>query len=651
MLAAKFLFFRVIRLIALTLLIFSFSQVSAPAWALGSGKDPFEQNLSIVFEKINIDPKELAQFMDQHITERMEKYDVPSYTVSVVQNGNIIFAKGYGYADIEKMIPVDAEQTLFRICSVSKLFVWTAVMQLAEQNRVDLNADINTYLHDFQIPGTFPEPITLAHLLTHTAGFDKRDQGELGNSLDQESTMLAFLKREMPKRVYPPGQIHIYSNYGTILAVHIIERVTGMPFNDYLEENIFEPLGMDRSTSRQTLPPELAGDMAVGYYWLTGFPQGEPGEFEILTPSGGITSNALDMARFMMAHLGNEGVGSRPILQTETMDRMHATQFSFDPRLPGYTFGFFETYRNGQRLIFHNGGSAQFSATVTLIPEHNIGLFEAYTGGKKGTGFLRVDFVDHYFPPADVEVGQPGSISSPDIQSFQGIYRTAQISRATFEKTIKFLDFGSKVTANEDGTLSVKDSRWIHIEPLTFQKEGGSDLLVFKTKDGSLDSVINYLFIDNEALEKLKWYELWMFQYGFLAICLLIFLIAFFALPITTLIQRKRGVQPATSQRVGMWLSWSVCAVNIGFLAFVSIEVFSAVFFGFSALQKMFFLLPFLSLLLSAISTVMMVINLTREKSIQSWKLSARIYVLLIAAAGVAFTWWLDYWNLFGFRF
>jgi len=611
----------------------------------------FAQQIPEEIERIKIDPDELTRYMDQLIRERMHKYEVPSLSVSVVQDGKIIFAKGYGYADIEKTVPVDAEQTLFRICSVSKLFVWTAVMQLVEQNQLDLNANINTYLHDFQIPDTFAEPITLAHLLTHTAGFDKRDQKDIGNSIDEESTMKEFLKREMPKRVYPPGQIHIYSNYGTILAAYIIETVSGMPFNDYLEENIFAPLGMYRTTSRQTLPPNLSGDMAVGYYWQTGFPEGEPGEFEILTPSGGITSNAIDVAKFIIAHLGTEEVGSQPIIQSETMDLMHETHFRSDPRLPGYTYGFFETYRNGQRLIFHNGGSTQFSANVTLIPEQNIGLFEAYSGGKKGIGFLYGDFVDHYFSRTDVEVGQHEYFSSPDIQTFQGIYRTVQISRASFEKTIKFLDFGDKVTINADGTLTFHDSRWVRIEPMTFQKEGGTDLLVFRSMDSSLKDDIQYLFIDNEAFEKLKWYELWMFQFGLLAVCLLIFLAACFALPVTTLIERKHRIQPPTSQRFGVWLSWTVSLVNLTFLGFVSIQLFYAVFFGFSAIQKILFLLPLLSLLLSIISTVMLVLNLIKGKSAPSWKPTARTYIVLVAVAGFAFTWWLNYWNLLGFRF
>ena len=102
---------------------------------------------------------------------RWQEHHIPGAAVSVVKDGRLFFAKGYGYADLENGIPVDPEQTVFRIGSVGKLFTWTAVMQLAEQGKLDLDADINAYL-DFRIPDTYPQPVTLKHLMTHTAGFE-----------------------------------------------------------------------------------------------------------------------------------------------------------------------------------------------------------------------------------------------------------------------------------------------------------------------------------------------------------------------------------------------------------------------------------------------------------------------------------------------
>ncbi len=597
-------------------------------------------------DQIKIDPIELGQFMDKLVNERMEKFNVPGYTVSVVQDGKVIFAKGYGYADANKTVQVDSEQTLFRIGSVSKLFVWTAVMQLVERNQVDLNANVNKYLGDFQIPDTFPQPITLANLLTHTAGFDKRDQGELSPVSDQSFDLTDYIQNDLPKRILPPGEFHVYSNYGTNLAAYIVEQVSGMSFERYVAENILNPLGMSRSTFQQPLPPVLAADMAEGYYWQTGFPIGKPGDFEILPPSGALSTTAVDMAKFMLAHLNKPAEGSLPILRPDTLELMHTTQFRFDPRLPGYTYGFFETHRNGQRLIGHTGGTTQFSGSVMLIPEHNIGLFEAYTGGTKGCGFLKEDFVDHYFRTDEGAPPQPAAMVSPDLGSFQGTYRTTLVSRTTFEKTIQLLNSGDKVTTNADGTLNFQGSRWIRIDPLTFQKEGSAELLVFQTQDGLLGGKITYLFIGNEALEKLSWFESMPFQFAALAVGLLVFIINIIALPVSALIRRKRAEKYSLSQRVGRWLIWLACAANLMFIISFALLIFKAVYFGFPGLQKMIFLLPILSIVFCAVSLVLMEINQHGINASPRWTRSTKAAILVVAAASTGFAWWLSYWNL-----
>jgi CubicO group peptidase (beta-lactamase class C family) len=120
---------------------------------------------------------ELERFLDDTIANQMADYEVPGATISVVKEGKLLFAKGYGSANIEENRPVVASETLFRIGSVTKLFTWTAVMQLAEQHRLDLNADVNSYLDSFKIPDTYPQPITMAQLMTHTAGFEDRQIG------------------------------------------------------------------------------------------------------------------------------------------------------------------------------------------------------------------------------------------------------------------------------------------------------------------------------------------------------------------------------------------------------------------------------------------------------------------------------------------
>ena len=136
----------------------------------------------------------------------MEEHHIAGAAVSVVKDGKLFFAKGYGYADLEKGIPVDPEQTIFRIGSVGKMFTWTAVMQLVEQGKLDLEADINTYL-DFRIPDTYPQPITLKHLLTHTSGFEDRWFGSVVTDANDLLPVREWLVSHMSERVRPPGDM------------------------------------------------------------------------------------------------------------------------------------------------------------------------------------------------------------------------------------------------------------------------------------------------------------------------------------------------------------------------------------------------------------------------------------------------------------
>ena len=172
---------------------------------------------------------EVEAFMDGLIDAQLEAYHLPGATVAVVQDGALLLAKGYGYADLAARKPVVADQTLFRPGSISKLLIWTAVMQLVEAGQLDLDADVNTYVTDFKIPSTYPEPITLAHLLTHTPGFEERGEGLFLRAAAEKLPLADYLQRYMPARVRPPGTLTAYSNYGTTLAGYIIEQVTGMP--------------------------------------------------------------------------------------------------------------------------------------------------------------------------------------------------------------------------------------------------------------------------------------------------------------------------------------------------------------------------------------------------------------------------------------
>src|SRR5690349_18712541 len=206
---------------------------------------------------------DVEAFLDGIVPLQLARNDIAGATVAVVKDGKLLFAKGYGYADVHNKKPVSPQDTLFRPGSISKLFTWTAIMQLFEQGKLDLDRDVNEYL-DFKIPDAFGKPITLKNIMTHTPGFEEQIK-DLFTTTPGTPSLSDYLMTHIPVRIYPPGTVPAYSNYATALAGYIVQRVSGHPFEEYVEENIFKPLNMAHSTFRQPLPSNLKSFMSSGY--------------------------------------------------------------------------------------------------------------------------------------------------------------------------------------------------------------------------------------------------------------------------------------------------------------------------------------------------------------------------------------------------
>ena len=282
---------------------------------------------------------DLAAYMDGMVPQQLKLQNIAGAVVLVVKDGNVLFQKGYGYSDVDKETPVTPDGTLFRPGSVSKLFTWTAVMQMVEQGKIDLDKDVNDYL-DFKIPATFPQPITMRNLMTHTAGFEEAIKDLIVTKNLGPISIGNYLKTHMPERVYPPGTTPAYSNYGATLAGYIVERVSGMPFDDYVDKNVFGPLGMTHTSFRQPLPASLQPMMSNGY----GLATDKPKKYEIVRPepAGSSATSAVDISHFMLVHLQNGEWNGVHILKPETVALMHSTQFGVNPALPHMALGFYE---------------------------------------------------------------------------------------------------------------------------------------------------------------------------------------------------------------------------------------------------------------------------------------------------------------------
>ena len=200
---------------------------------------------------------DLETFFDGMLPLQLERSDIAGASVLVMKDGNVLLQKGYGYADVKTKRPVDPAATIFRLASISKLFTWVSVMQLVEQGKLDLDTDVNHYL-DFQIRPAFNKPITLRNLMTHTGGFEEVINDIILTDPKKAVSLRDDLVHNQPMRLFPPGEIPAYSNYGVGLASYIVQRASGEPFEQYVEEHIFAPLGMTHSSFHQPLEKRLA---------------------------------------------------------------------------------------------------------------------------------------------------------------------------------------------------------------------------------------------------------------------------------------------------------------------------------------------------------------------------------------------------------
>ena len=415
----------------------------------------------------------------------------PGAVISIVKDGQVLFEKGYGVSDEKKNTPVDPQRTLFRPGSTSKLFTWTAVMQLVEQGKLDLDVDVNKYL-DFQVPPLNGQPITLRQVMTHRSGFEERIKDLVAFDVP-DPPLRDVLAGNMPARIYPAGTTSAYSNYATGLAGHIVERVSGMPFNDYIERNVFAPLNMKHSSFRQPLPDAIKADMSVGYEEA-----GKPGKgFEVVNipPAGSLSSTGEDMAHFMIAHLADGKYGDAQILKPETARMMHTTITRPFPDLNGMALGFYQDNINGHRVIAHGGDLNYFHSDLFLFLDDHVGLFISVNAlGKDGLGEgIRDDvfheFADRYFPHAEPVVAIDDVTAKAHAQQIAGRYQTTRRGDTTFLSLITMLQ-PTVIAANPDGTITakllLKPQTFVETRPYLWHELDGHDQLQAKVVDGKV---------------------------------------------------------------------------------------------------------------------------------------------------------------------
>jgi CubicO group peptidase (beta-lactamase class C family) len=606
-----------------------------------------------------LEKADLEAFFDGLVPLQMERSDVAGATVLVMKDGKELLKKGYGYSDVTKKAPVDPDTSMFRLASISKLFTWVSVMQLSEQGKLDIDDDINKYL-DFQIAPAFNKPITLRNLMTHTGGFEEVVHDIIFVDPQKAHSLRDFLIQNQPRRMYPPGEIPAYSNYGVGLAGYIVERVSAEPFEQYVSEHIFLPLGMKHSSFNEPMTAELAPYVSDGYRATTEKPAIG---FEIFNPApaGGVSSAAGDMEKFALALLNGGELDGHRVLKTATRDAMWTRQFGTSDALPPQCMGFYQTWRNNLHFVGHDGDLIAFHSMFLLEPAQKLVVFVSYNSAgsaQRNRAELLDGFADRYFPAYTPPAFQ--SIPADQRKEIVGNFQSTR--RADSTKLAIGNPAGQSIfSVDKDGVLTIdtaKDLRghtrkWKPIGKDLWQVEDEQARL-FAIRDSSGKIVRLAVNFPGVQLQRVPWYEYKSFVGISLAVSLLILLavvgaslVRFFR----RLLFRKRP--PLKPQPGTLWVTlgprlaaftWIIVAI---WLAALAANLQSEALPSFPVIQRYFSLINWFSFLAVFFSIFALVAGV-RVWQRADVRTISRIKFSLVAAACVFLSWYSIHWNLIG---
>lgn len=572
-----------------------------------------------------INPQTLEIFVDEFVEAQMVEEEVPGVSVAIVHNGEMVLLRGYGYADIDTQTPVDPTETPFRVASITKPFTALAVMQLVEQGVLDLHTDVNQYLEGFQIPSTFAEPITLHHLLTHTAGFDQREIGLRTVDPEEVVPIDEYVKTYLPPRVYAPGELIMYSNYGIALVGYIIERVSGMPYQEYVTQYILQPLAMSHSGF---VPTPAA---------VIGYEENSPVTSLIYNaPSiGGLYASAVDMSHFMLALLQNGSLDETQLLQPATTEQMLSRQFAHHPALNGVTCGFFERTADGRREIWHNGALPGFSSMLTMLPEDQFGVFISHNDGSSLHDDFPEALFDHFFPVTPQPVSS--DIDAGDLTKFVGTYTRTEYERHTSLR-LQALTNQLRVSVDDD-MLMLRGDQYIPEGPLQFRQVDGNRQIAFRENS---EGEITHLFIGIQSYEQTPSWSTLPVTLGIL----MGFLGLFFVPELIPRLKANMATAQGRSDRFQSILLQGIPILVIVILTgmFMAGAVDTRLYYGTQyPFQTLFINLVWVLVGVLGVLAVTVLINVIRTPG--NWR---HWYAACVTVIASAFCVWLSTWNLLG---
>jgi CubicO group peptidase (beta-lactamase class C family) len=556
--------------------------LAIPALAQETAAEPAETvEITLVEPASPVDPGPspddiaLEGYVDGVIAAFMREHGMPGISVSIVRDGRAVFTKGYGQADVDKNIPASSD-TIFRIGSVSKTYVWTLIMILHDRGLIDLDADVNNYIKGFQIPEAFGQPITMNDLMAHRAGFEdslsgfKQDKDYVEPPGRPDLT--TYLANTIPERIFPPGARTSYSNWGATLSAKIVEDIAGMPYEEFLTQEILQPLSLNMTTMRgpDIMEPDLREQLSVGYHVVAGKPVvGGYMSPKSSTPAGSMSASGNDMARWMLFHLGKGSLDGVSLMKPETHDLMWTRHFTDRPFASDAAHGFYTREIAGVEIFGHGGATATFYTDMTLAPSLGLGVFVSQN--TTGNPRLILDFgalvVEHLAGKPARPAGDPDFAGN--IADYAGTYMTNRRVFSLFAKLFSAPNL-IKVSAGAGNTLSVSAGNitqtvWpVSGAPDTFETANGERSMFGRDATGAVTHFSDYTgFHSYDKVGRIEQGRTLFFAIG---------LAVFFAL--TTLIgawlrrKKAKGAQRATAPKANTLVAWWPPLSAIGVLAF-----------------------------------------------------------------------------------
>jgi CubicO group peptidase (beta-lactamase class C family) len=499
--------------------------------------------------------------LDTLVPSLMKRYEVPGIALAVVRGNTVVALKGFGFARLRDNRWVDSARTLFRLGSIGKLFVATAVMQQLQPFYKELDVDVNRFL-EFQVPATWRTPVTLERLLTHAAGFDERVIGYAAPTRDSVGPLGPHLAANLPYRGWPPSRVIGYSNYGFALAAHVVERMTGLPFDRYARERIFIPLGMDR-TFYIRVPDSLAKDVADGHVCEGRSCRAVPEIFSRPFPVGLVYGTAADMAQFLVGQLSGGISRAGRALDSGSVRRMQEQHFTADPMLPGMSYGFFNQRNRGHRVLSHAGSVPGTNNLLLIVPDTRLGIYFVANGGRSAFGAVLRDTLLALLMPTEKPAPAPAStvtLSDEYLGKLAGPYQITRYAHRTIEKFPLLFSTSTEVSVDDHRlTLPIGDRliTFAPIDSLHFREVGGERLIAFRRNaDGNVTHLIAPIAVFGSELtgtmERRAWHERAHFMNEFSSWLLLVPLIVMFLIWPAIAIRawlRERRASPRESRK------------------------------------------------------------------------------------------------------